>query len=94
MNKQWMKTVKIAYGEAAKRQVIVVIKYKKFVQLKTMKKAITVCRRIEMYEIRDDSIFGYDVKKDDHIRRYNIGKILRMKLTDIQFKPRWEIKPC
>jgi len=50
-------------------------------------------RFTEPYEIKDEKYYyGYDIKKDDHIRRFNIDSIAEAKPTNLNFEPRWEVK--
>jgi predicted DNA-binding transcriptional regulator YafY len=49
-------------------------------------------RETEPYEIKDGFYWAWDVKKNDHIRRFKLDEIKAAFPTQNTFTPRWEVK--
>lgn len=49
-------------------------------------------RIIEVYEIKNGRVYGWDIDKDDHIRNFMIVGILETEILDQQYSPKWPIK--
>ena len=49
-------------------------------------------RETEPYEIRGNKYWGYDTKKDDHIRCFNLDEVKVACPMPNGFVPRWEVK--
>lgn len=49
-------------------------------------------RTIEVYEIKANRLWAWDIEKDDNIRQFILSGILKAEITDEEFIPRYPIK--
>lgn len=69
---------------AAKNRVLIRIEY-------IDSKSNTTSRTLEPYELRDDSLFGFDIEKDA-IRNFKLNQILNVSVTKIPYIAKWPVQ--